>query len=90
MNRYIDADKLLKKQGTVKLPHPYGGEYHIDVIHVYDVEGAPTEDVVAVVRCKDCKHWGGVIYGQMCRKYSGSETKVCTEKDHYCSYGERK
>ena len=47
-------------------------------------------DVVEVVRCKDCKHYGGVVYGGVCRKYSGYETKVCTEKDHYCSYGERK
>ena len=47
-------------------------------------------DVVEVVRCKDCKHWGGITYGQMCRKYSGAETKVCTEIDHYCSYGERR
>ena len=53
-------------------------------------ENTPTADVVEVVRCKDCKHWGGVTYGQMCRKYSGFETKVCTEKDHYCSYGERR
>jgi uncharacterized protein with PIN domain len=35
-------------------------------------------DIVEVVRCKYCKHWGGVTYGQMCRKYSGAETKVCT------------
>ncbi len=49
-----------------------------------------TADVVEVVRCKDCVPWGGVTYGQMCRKYSGSDTKVCTEKDHYCSYGERR
>ncbi len=47
-------------------------------------------DVVEVVRCKDCKHYGGVVYGGVCRKYSGYETKVCTDKDHYCSYGERK
>ena len=49
-----------------------------------------TADVVEVVRCKDCKHWGGVTYGQICRKYSGADTKVCTEIDHYCSYGERR
>jgi hypothetical protein len=50
----------------------------------------PTDNVVAVVRCKDCKHYGGVAYGFVCRKYSGADTKVCTEKDHYCSYGERR
>lgn len=47
-------------------------------------------DFVEVGRCKDCKHWGGVTFGDVCRKYSGCDTKVCTEKDHYCSYGERR
>jgi hypothetical protein len=51
---------------------------------------ATAVDFVEVVRCKDCKHYGGVTYGFVCRKYSGAETKVYTEKDHYCSYGERK
>ena len=50
----------------------------------------PTADVVEVVRCKDCKHWGGVTYGFACRKFSGIETKICMGADHYCSYGERK
>ena len=54
------------------------------------LEEMPSEDVVAVVRCKECKYWGGVTYGQVCRKYSGADTKVCTDRDHYCSYGERK
>ena len=51
---------------------------------------APAADVVEVVRCKDCVHWGGVAYGFICRKFSGIETKICMGADHYCSYGERK
>jgi hypothetical protein len=47
-------------------------------------------DVVEVVRCKDCAHWGGVTYGFVCRKFSGLETKICMGADHYCSFGERK
>lgn len=50
----------------------------------------PTADVVEVVRCKDCMHWGGVTYGFVCRKFSGIETKICMGADHFCSYGERK
>ena len=46
-------------------------------------------DVVEVVRCKDCKHWGGITYGFVCRKFSGIDTKICMGADHYCSYGER-
>lgn len=49
-----------------------------------------TADVVEVVRCKDCKHYGGITFGGVCRKYSGCDTKVYTDKDHYCSYGERR
>lgn len=51
---------------------------------------ATAVDFVEVVRCKDCKHYGGITYGGMCHKYSGADTKVCTEKYHYCSYGERR
>lgn len=46
MARYIDADALLLKKETIELPDPNGGEYHIDIIHSYDVERAPTADVV--------------------------------------------
>lgn len=42
-----------------------------------------------VVRCKECAHWGGVTYGFICRKFSGSETKICMGADCFCSYGER-
>lgn len=50
----------------------------------------PTADLIEVVRCKDCKHWGGATYGFVCRKYSGIDTKICMGADHYCSYGERR
>lgn len=73
------------------LPTNVTSDYEIKVQQAKSFLGfSPTADVVAVVRCKDCKHYGGVIYSGICRKYSGSETKVCTNKDHYCSYGERK
>lgn len=50
---------------------------------------ATAVDFVEVVRCKDCKHWGGVTFGFVCRKFSGIDTKICMGADHYCSYGER-
>jgi hypothetical protein len=48
----------------------------------------PTADVVAVVRCRDCKHFGKDLgYGKHdCKKY---EMPYCLETD-YCSYGERR
>ena len=48
------------------------------------------EDVVPVVRCKDCKHCRKDTYFDYCDKYSRPFDKMYVEKDHYCSYGERK
>jgi hypothetical protein len=89
MSRYIDADALgIGKADRNAFTVPEYADGWNSAIEI--IENAPTADVVEVVRCKDCKHYGGVVYGGVCRKYSGYETKVCTEKDHYCSYGERK
>jgi hypothetical protein len=51
---------------------------------------ALTADVVEVVRCKDCKHWGGATFGYICREWSGMTFRNYTKPDHYCSRGERK
>ena len=44
-------------------------------------------DVVPVVRCKDCKHYGN--YGRVwdCRNYSGMHLP---NDNDFCSYGERR
>lgn len=47
-------------------------------------------DVVPVVRCKDCKHCRKDTYFDYCDKYSRPFDKLYVEKDHFCSYGERK
>lgn len=48
------------------------------------------EDVVKVVFCKDCKHWGGITFGNICRRWTGLNVNNCTKPTDYCSYGERK
>jgi hypothetical protein len=57
------------------------------------VESCPTADVVEVVRCRDCK------YGETSTcPITGVELFICrhghlnraVEKDHFCSYGERR
>ena len=80
MSRYIDADALINR-----LPDdlPYKASVKRVLIQT------PAADVVEVVRCKDCKHWGGTTFGFVCRKFSGIENKICMGADHYCSYGER-
>lgn len=49
-------------------------------------------DVVEVVRCKNCIHWGGVTFGNTCRRWSAllAGMKNCTQPDDFCSCGERK
>lgn len=54
------------------------------------IKAMPTEDVVPVVRCKDCKHCRKDTYFDCCDKYSRPFDKLYVEKDHFCSYGERK
>ena len=63
---------------------------------------APTADIVEVVRCKDCKFWTPMDDG-ISWQNKGRTDGECqflwqryhaerhlTEKDHFCSYGERK
>ena len=43
-------------------------------------------DVVQVVRCKDCKHRENLL-GEFCCPYYED---LPVEDDHFCAYGERK
>lgn len=52
--------------------------------------GKHKADLVAVVRCKDCKYWGGVTFGYVCRRFSGTYIRNETRETDFCSYGERK
>jgi hypothetical protein len=59
-----------------------------EIVEIRIVEASA--DVVEVVRCSECQHWGGVTFGFVCRKFSGENTKICMHADGYCSYGERR
>ena len=51
----------------------------------------PAEDVVEVVRCKNCKHfcpYEGEEHKGDCAELVGLES--CVYEDDFCSYGERK
>ena len=54
------------------------------------VEEAPTIDAVPVVRCKDCKHFGGVVFAYTCRLHSGPNTRIQMNENDFCSHGERR
>ena len=87
MPRYIDADKLLARYkercAGCKETKNYC-EHCCDLADVIDdIEDEPTVDAVAVVRCKDCKWF---LSEEHCCNY----LYLVTEKDNYCSLGERK
>ena len=55
----------------------------------------PTEDMVEIVRCKDCKYWhkclsddGSVEYIHFSRCTKGNP--LANGNDYFCSLGERK
>lgn len=80
--RYIDANRL------IDLATHEGAYGYVDV---HDIRNTPTADVVAVVRCRDCK------WAEPYRTESGNVYFACQEfdaralsDDDYCSYGERK
>lgn len=52
----------------------------------------PAADVVEVVRCKDCKYAFMTIDGERARYCDmfDSDDGVFFDKNHFCSYGERK
>ena len=94
--RYIDVNRLcdwLKnlKSGFTKEELVFRDEL---IEHLQNNNGIvnvlPVADVVEVVRCKDCKYWGGATYGYICNAWSGINTKNYTKPDDFCSYGERK
>lgn len=98
MSRYVDADALIEELQSCSYntwSKDTNRTWWAQAVKVKDniiecIERQPTADVVEVVRCKDCKHWGGTTYGFVCRKFSGIDTKICMGADHYCSYGERR
>ena len=52
---------------------------------IHNKEQCPAADVVEVVRCKECKYWGGVIFGYVCRRFSGTHIRNETRENDFCS-----
>lgn len=67
MERLIDADALLMNVVAISNSK---GQVTWSAVPTTDILTAPTVDAVEVVRCKDCTHWGGVPFGNVCRRWS--------------------
>ena len=85
---YIDCDKC--SHGCVCAYRHQYDDHIVTCSH-----WKPADDVVEVVRCKDCKHWrhetDGMIDHYECAVFCGCYGKsYLTGADDFCSYGERK
>ncbi len=99
MSRYIDADNLIKSVTDKTLifeentPIEEALAEQMAVV-LEEIDNAPTDDVVEVVRCKDCKYlycFSAIDRRFYCRHYPhGLEGINIVEDNPYCSYGERR
>ena len=90
MNRYIDFDKLGIGRGN---PDVFESKDYVDGWNsaISILEKADAEDVVKVVRCKDCKYAKKSKTVLGIPDYECLKTGVtCLDADDFCSYGGRK
>ena len=101
MSRYIDADKLyeLIRTNDYRLATINGSiDYGMFTVGIKQaIDEIPTDDVVEVVRCKDCENCLCINDRYMCKRnaiYNDSYKEfygLCAvAKEHFCSYGERR
>ena len=89
--RYIDADKL---KDTIKYYHSHtdvkstSAEHYAYGVALKEIDNTPTEDVVSVVRCRDCKHYDGDFCNN--DQWWNDDSYITVDDDNFCSYGERK
>ena len=89
MPRYIDADKAPSVMKEMPL-----GKQCIDAVMKMVIDRLPTEDVVEVVRCKDCRYCEECHYEEEGEKpYIKLKCKWSNyshQPNDYCSIGERR
>lgn len=57
---------------------------------IYEKDGALLKPKEEIIRCKDCKYWKGVLFGNKCTMLSGLDYMIGTKENAYCSFAERK
>lgn len=77
MAEYINKEKLLKKAVTIP-------GYSEKILAEFDVEHAPAEDVVPVVRCLECKY--SDLPSGLTQKYGRPGTLTCKNRYSSCNH----
>ena len=92
MSRYIDADNLIKKMERryeeMRLKYGEYDQFNMGFAEgMVAIDNAPTLDVVAVTRCKDCLH---AKYNDYEGVYECGRLKLFVNGEFYCFYGIRR
>lgn len=97
MPQYIDREKIKLNSLTWTDGE---GDILVPLVEVKKaIAQVPAEDVVKVVRCKDCKYWYNSCYDPiLSQKYGcclstqwdSPDENFETAENNFCSFGERK
>lgn len=94
--KYINRDALIndfESDLIIRMFDNLKGTPRPKTIDIADVikriEDFPTEDVVEVVRCKDCKYNNTIACPTYIDNMNGDATQILSGSD-YCSRGERR
>jgi hypothetical protein len=97
MGGYINRELLLKYLETSIVVSGRNDVVPLELRGVHKVvnriKTMPTEDVVPVVRCKDCKHYKAQeksAHWENKTKYCCRTVTLKVNDNDFCSYGERK
>ena len=92
--KLIDQEALLNAKIPLPTEEEFSTDNMVDFLCGMEWVGKYVKEMptIEVVRCKECKSWGGVTFGNICRRWSAplAGMKNCTGPDDFCSYGERK
>ena len=86
---------LISRSALLKLAVKPFPDALSSMVSAWDIAHAPAVDAVAVVRCKDCKHWEADRNGQTGECFhelweDAEGWSKTTEPTEFCSRGERR
>ena len=92
MKKYIDGEKLKYRMNGARESVESGKEAFELIAHWLEI--LPPEDVVAVVRCKDCKYFDKCFDCKFCGDIDDpcgvcGRCGACFPSDGFCYYGRK-